>query len=577
MKKLNGVAASRGICIGPAFQFLRTELNTEKKDISDPEAEIARLDAAIQTAKDQIQSIYEKALTESSEADAEIFQAHKMILDDPELITTIKKRIQDEKINCEFSVYETAKQFAATMAAMEDEYFAARAADIMDVANRLLRVLMNVAESPTTGLKEPSIILADDLTPSDTVLLDKSMVLGFCIAHGSCTSHTAILARGLGLPAVAGAGAEVMDVSTDDLLVVDGTNGEVIIAPDTATESQYRKRMETSKNIQAEALKFAKDKAATTDGVELEIAANIGNVEDAKFAIENGAEGVGLLRTEFLYLERNALPTEEEQYKAYKAILEVFGNHPVVLRTLDVGGDKEIPYLNLEKEMNPFLGERALRLCLNRPDIFKPQLKAALRAGVGHNLKIMFPMVATISCVRRAMAVVSECKAEMKKEGVPFADDAEIGIMVEIPSAAVIADQLAKEVDFFSIGTNDLSQYTMAADRTNPRVAEFSNAFQPAVLRLIKMVIEAAHAEHKWVGMCGELAGEPLAAPILVGLGLDEFSMSPPFIPLVKQIIRNLKAEEMVDLANGALQLESPEDIQDFVKKEVPFITEVIS
>ena len=577
MKKLNGVAASRGICIGPAFQFLRTELNTEKKDISDPEAEIARLDAAIQTAKDQIQSIYEKALTESSEADAEIFQAHKMILDDPELITTIKKRIQDEKINCEFSVYETAKQFAATMAAMEDEYFAARAADIMDVANRLLRVLMNVAESPTTGLKEPSIILADDLTPSDTVLLDKSMVLGFCIAHGSCTSHTAILARGLGLPAVAGAGAEVMDVSTGDLLVVDGTNGEVIIAPDAATESQYRKRMETSKNIQAEALKFAKDKAATTDGVELEIAANIGNVEDAKFAIENGAEGVGLLRTEFLYLERNALPTEEEQYKAYKAILEVFGNHPVVLRTLDVGGDKEIPYLNLEKEMNPFLGERALRLCLNRPDIFKPQLKAALRAGVGHNLKIMFPMVATISCVRRAMAVVSECKAEMKKEGVPFADDAEIGIMVEIPSAAVIADQLAKEVDFFSIGTNDLSQYTMAADRTNPRVAEFSNAFQPAVLRLIKMVIEAAHAEHKWVGMCGELAGEPLAAPILVGLGLDEFSMSPPFIPLVKQIIRNLKAEEMVDLANGALQLESPEDIQDFVKKEVPFITEVIS
>ena len=577
MKKLNGVAASRGICIGPAFQFLRTELNTEKKDISDPEAEIARLDAAIQTAKDQIQSIYEKALTESSEADAEIFQAHKMILDDPELITTIKKRIQDEKINCEFSVYETAKQFAATMAAMEDEYFAARAADIMDVANRLLRVLMNVAESPTTGLKEPSIILADDLTPSDTVLLDKSMVLGFCIAHGSCTSHTAILARGLGLPAVAGAGAEVMDVSTGDLLVVDGTNGEVIIAPDAATESQYRKRMETSKNIQAEALKFAKDKAATTDGVELEIAANIGNVEDAKFAIENGAEGVGLLRTEFLYLERNALPTEEEQYKAYKAILEVFGNHPVVLRTLDVGGDKEIPYLNLEKEMNPFLGERALRLCLNRPDIFKPQLKAALRAGVGHNLKIMFPMVATISCVRRAMAVVSECKAEMKKEGVPFADDAEIGIMVEIPSAAVIADQLAKEVDFFSIGTNDLSQYTMAADRTNPRVAEFSNAFQPAVLRLIKMVIEAAHAEHKWVGMCGELAGEPLAAPILVGLGLDEFSMSPPFIPLVKQIIRNLKAEEMVDLANGTLQLESPEDIQDFVKKEVPFITEVIS
>lgn len=577
MKKLNGVAASRGICIGPAFQFQRIELDTEKKEINDPEAELERLKAALNTAKDQIDTIYKKALTEASEADAEIFQAHKMILDDPEFVSTIRTRIQNEKINCECAVSETAKQFAATMAAMEDEYFAARATDIMDVANRVLRVLMNVADSPTAGLKEPSIILADDLTPSDTVLLDKSKVLGFCIAQGSSTSHTAILARGLGLPAVAGAGTDVMNVLSNVSVIVDGTNGVVVIEPDEVTEKQYRQRMETSKNIQTEALKYAHAKASTKDGMELEVVANIGNVEDAKFAVENGAEGVGLLRTEFLYLERNALPTEEEQYQAYKAIMDVFGMHPVVLRTLDVGGDKEIPYLHLEKEMNPFLGERALRLCLNRPDIFKPQLRAALRAGVGHNLKIMFPMVATLSCVRAAMRVVNECKAELKKEGIPFADDAEIGIMVEIPSAAVIADQLAKEVDFFSIGTNDLSQYTMAADRTNPKVAELSNAFQPAVLRLIKMVIDAAHTEHKWVGMCGELAGEPLAAPILIGLGLDEFSMSPPFIPLVKQIIRNLTAEEMVDLAKGALQLETPKDVQNFVKKEVPFITEVIS
>ncbi len=577
MKKLNGVAASRGICIGPAFQFLRIELNTEKKEINDPQVEIERLKAALITAKDQIDIIYKKALTEASEADAEIFQAHKMILDDPELISTIENRIQCEKINCECAVSETANQFAATMAAMEDEYFAARATDIMDVANRVIRVLMNVADSPTAGLKEPSIILADDLTPSDTVLLDKSKVLGFCIAQGSSTSHTAILARGLGLPAVAGVGADVMNVLSNTSVVVDGTNGVVIIEPDETTEKQYRQRMETSKNIQTEALKYAQEKANTRDGMEVEVAANIGNVEDAKFAVENGAEGVGLLRTEFLYLERNALPTEEEQYQAYKAIMGVFGMHPVVLRTLDVGGDKEIPYLHLEKEMNPFLGERALRLCLNRPDIFKPQLRAALRAGVGHNLKIMFPMVATLTCVRAAMLVVNECKAELSKENIPFADDAEIGIMVEIPSAAVIADQLAKEVDFFSIGTNDLSQYAMAADRTNPKVAELSNAFQPAVLRLIKMVIDAAHAEHKWVGMCGELAGEPLATPILIGLGLDEFSMSPPFVPLVKQIIRNLNAEEMISLAKGALQLETPKDVQNFVKKEVPFITEVIS
>jgi phosphotransferase system enzyme I (PtsI) len=324
-------------------------------------------------------------------------------------------------------------------------------------------------------------------------------------------------------------------------------------------------------------LKYAKDVAKTSDGVQLEIVANIGNVEDAKFAVENGAEGVGLLRTEFLYLERNALPTEEEQYQAYSAILDVFGKHPVILRTLDVGGDKEIPYLNLPKEMNPFLGERAIRLCLNRPDIFKPQLRAALRAGVGHNLKIMFPMVATLSGVRAAKAVVEECKDELTREGIAYTDDAEIGIMVEIPSAAIIADQLAKEVDFFSIGTNDLSQYTLAADRTNPKVAQLSDAFQPAVLRLIKMVIDAAHQEKKWVGMCGELAGEPLAAPILVGLGLDEFSMSPPFIPLVKQIIRNLDSKEMSALAQGALMLESPQDIHAFVKKEIPFIKEILS
>ncbi|HAF62661.1 MAG TPA: phosphoenolpyruvate--protein phosphotransferase [Anaerolineaceae bacterium] len=577
MKKLNGVAASRGICIGPAFQFLRIELNTEKKDIIDTDAELIRLNDALNSAKNQIEAIYQKALVEAGEADAEIFQAHKMILDDPEFITAIRTRIENEKINSEFAVSETAKSFAATMAAIEDEYFAARATDIMDVANRVLRALMKIAESPTEGLHEPSIIVADDLTPSDTVLLDKSLVLGFCIAQGSATSHTAILARGLGLPAIAGVGDEIIKVLSGTKLIVDGTKGEVVIDPDTQTEQIYRQRLETSRNVQTEALKFAHDVAQTKDGVEFEIVANIGNVEDAKFAVENGAEGVGLLRTEFLYLERNSLPTEEEQYQAYKAILDVFGDRPVVLRTLDVGGDKEIPYLNLPKEMNPFLGERAIRLCLNRPDIFKPQLRAALRAGVGHNLKIMFPMVATLSDVRVAKAVVEECKAELTAESIAFARNAEIGIMVEIPSAAVVADQLAKEVDFFSIGTNDLSQYTMAADRTNPKVAELSDAFQPAVLRLIKMVIDAAHQEKKWVGMCGELAGEPLAAPILIGLGLDEFSMSPPFIPLVKQIIRNLDSQDMIALAQGALALESPKEIQQFVKKEIPFIGEIIS
>ena len=311
-------------------------------------------------------------------------------------------------------------------------------------------------------------------------------------------------------------------------------------------------------------MKHAHEPAVTKDGVRVEVVANIGNVEGARLSLENGAEGVGLLRTEFLYLERTSVPTEEEQYQAYKAILDVFGKLPVILRTLDVGGDKEISYLGLAAESNSFLGQRALRLCLVRPDIFKPQMRAALRAGVGNNLKIMFPMVAIAQEVRDARKVLNECIQELKAEGKPFAENIEIGIMVEIPSAALVADQLAKEVDFFSIGTNDLSQYTMAADRTNTKVADLSNAFFPAVLRLIRDVIKAAHAEGKWVGMCGELAGEPLAAPILLGLGLDEFSMSPPMVPLIKQILRGLDAGEMKRLAEKVLELESPQQIEDF-------------
>jgi phosphoenolpyruvate-protein phosphotransferase len=420
------------------------------------------------------------------------------------------------------------------------------------------------------------VITADDLTPSDTVMLDKSLVLGFCTARGSATSHTAILARGLGLPAVSGAGAEILKVSKGTRVILDGTHAEVLVDPDDATVKKYQLRIETTHTINDAAKKHAHEQAITKDGVRLEVVSNIGNVEGARASLENGAEGVGLLRTEFLYLERTSIPTEEEQYKAYKAILDVFGKMPVVLRTLDVGGDKEISYMGLAAESNSFLGQRALRLCLVRPDIFKPQIRAALRAGKGNNLKIMFPMVATAQEIRDARKVLDECIRELKAEGKPFAENIEIGIMVEIPSAALVADQLAKEVDFFSIGTNDLSQYTMAADRTNPKVADLSNAFYPAVLRLIREVIKAAHAEGKWVGMCGELAGEPLAAPILLGLGLDEFSVNPPMVPLIKQILRGLDANEMKAVAEQALQLESPKQIENFVKEKVPFIAQLV-
>jgi len=575
MKKLRGVAASRGICVGPIFKFIRAELKIELHTVENPQQEVDRFHAALAEAKQQIGKIHAKALQESSKTDAAIFEAHQMILDDPEFTGAVESKINGEKTNAESAVNAAAQKFAATMAAMNDEYFKARAVDILDVGNRVLRILLGVAESPTANLKVPSVIVADDLTPSDTILLDKSLVLGFCTARGSATSHTAILARGLGLPAVAGVGNEILNENDGERIIVDGTHGIAIIDPDDATADEYDRRDKLAQSIRAEALKHAAEPAVTLDGVRVEVAANIGDVKGSQAAVQNGAEGSGLLRTEFLYLERSNLPTEEEQYAAYRAILDTFEQRPVVLRTLDVGGDKEIPYMGLAAESNSFLGQRALRLCLTRPDIFKPQLRAALRAGKDRNLKIMYPMVAAPSEVRAARKVYEECVAELKAEGKPCAENIEVGIMVEIPSAAVVADQLAREVDFFSIGTNDLSQYTMAADRTNPKVAHLSNAFQPAVLRLIREVIKAAHKEGKWAGMCGELAGEPLAAPILIGLGLDEFSMSPPMVPLIKQIIRNLNAEEMKSVAAYALDLDTPEAVQEYVKKKVPFIEEI--
>ena len=409
MNRLTGISASRGICIGPAYPFIRQELKVESYCVENTKAEIARLDAAITKAKDQISLIYQKALGEASKADAEIFQAHRMILEDPELLKEVKTKIEKDSTCAEFAMMTTAQSFSDMMSAMQDEYFKARATDIMDVGNRVLRILLGVAETPTADLKEPSVITADDLTPSDTVMLDKTLVLGFCTSRGSATSHTAILARGLGIPAVSGAGAEIMKISKGTRIILDGTHAEALIDPDDDTVARYREKIETARNIMDAAMKHTHEPAITKDGVRLEVVSNIGNVEGAHQSIENGAEGVGLLRTEFLYLERTSVPTEEEQYQAYKAILDVFGKLPVVLRTLDVGGDKEIPYLGLAAESNSFLGQRALRLCLVRPDIFKPQLRAALRAGVGNNLKMMFPMVATAQEVRDARKVLEEC------------------------------------------------------------------------------------------------------------------------------------------------------------------------
>jgi len=570
MNTLRGIAASQGIAIGPAFRFRQVDLRFERYTVEDPAAEWARLQAALETARQQLADVYARAEAESGARQAAIFQAQALMLEDPELLEMARTTIEGQHTNAEAALSDAAETYARMLEALDDEYLRARAADVRDVVTRVLRLLLGVAASPTAGLTTPSIILARDLTPSDTVLLDKSLVLGFCTAEGGATSHTAILARSLGLPAIVGAGPGILEIPDGATLVLDGSDGTLLVEPDEEVVARYRARQTVAATVVAQARLRAHEPAVTQDGHRVEVVANIGNVEGAQAALEAGAEGVGLLRTEFLYLERTHLPDEEEQYHAYRAIVDVFGDLPVILRTLDIGGDKELPYLDLPQEMNPFLGLRAIRLCLARPELFKPQLRAALRAGVERNLKVMFPMVATVAEVRAARAVLEECRAELRAEGQPTAGEMEIGIMVEVPAAALMADHLAAEVDFFSIGTNDLSQYTLAADRTNAQVASLASGFHPAVLRLVRDVIAAAHARGRWVGLCGELAGEPLAIPILLGLGLDEFSMNPPAIPLAKQIIRALTLDTAREVAQAALELDSSEAVQALVRERVP-------
>ncbi|RLC78706.1 MAG: phosphoenolpyruvate--protein phosphotransferase [Chloroflexi bacterium] len=569
MKTLQGIAASRGIAIGSAFRFQKADLCFERSTIRDPAVEWARFQAALDTASKQLAAVCARAEAVSGAENAAIFHAHALMLDDPELLDAVRTAIEEQCINAESALSDASEMYIQLLESLDNEYLSTRAADVRDVTERVLRILLGVVESPIADLTTPSIILARDLPPSDTVLLDKSLVLGFCTAEGGPTAHTAILARGLGLPAIVGIGPDLLEVADHTTLILDGGSGTLVVEPDEKTVAMHRTRQAVATTVLAQARERAHEPAITRDGHRVEIVANIGNVEGAWAALEAGAEGVGLLRTEFLYLERDRLPDEEEQYQAYRAIVYELGNLPVILRTLDIGGDKELPYLDLPQEMNPFLGVRAIRLCLARPELFKPQLRAALRAGAGRNLKLMFPMVATVAEVRAARAILAECQAELLAEGQPIAEEMEVGIMVEIPAAALMADHLAAEIDFFSIGDNDLSQYTLAADRANANVASLASGFQPAVLRLVRDVITAAHVQGKWVGLCGELAGEPLAVPILLGLGLDEFSMNPPAIPLIKQIIRALTLDEAREVAQAALELDNPDAVRALVRERV--------
>ena len=561
MRLLDGIAASSGIAIAKAYCLVEPDLTFTEKKIEDVQKEIERFQSALSVAKGELEAIREIADKELGADEAAIFNAHVLVLNDPELITPIEDKIKTEQVNAEHALKETTDMFITMFEQMDNEYMQERAADIRDVTKRVLSHLLGVKIVNPSTISEEVIIIAEDLTPSDTAQLNRQFVKGFTTDIGGRTSHSAIMARSLEIPAVVGTKESTKLIKDGDIVIVDGLNGKIHINPTAEVISQYEDEQQKFEAQKAEWAKLVNDKTISADGHQIELAANIGTPEDLEGVINNGGEGIGLYRTEFIYMGRDQLPTEEEQFVAYKKVLEGMEGKPVVVRTLDVGGDKELPYLDLPKEMNPFLGFRAIRLCLVEQDIFRTQLRALLRASTFGNLKIMFPMIATLEEFRQAKAILEEEKQMLLTAGTKIAEDIEVGIMVEIPSTAILADQFAKEVDFFSIGTNDLIQYTMAADRMNERVAYLYQPCNPAILRLVKMVIDAAHKEGKWAGMCGEMAGDEIAVPLLLGLGLDEFSMSATSILKARAQIRQLNKSDMVELAEEALQMGTAEEV----------------
>lgn len=567
MSFFQGIAASNGIAIAKAYMLVEPDFSFEKKQVEDDEKEIKRFQAAVEKAKSELEQIRDHAIKELGEDKGAIFEAHLLVLSDPELISPIEDKIKMDKVNAELALKETADMFVDLFEQMDNDYMKERAADIRDVTKRVLSHLLGIQIANPSMIKEEVIVVAEDLAPSDTAQLNREFVKGFTTDIGGRTSHSAIMARSMEIPAVVGTKLATKEIQNGVLVIVDGIDGLVHVDPTPELVEEYRRKQADFEAQKAEWAKLVNEPSVTVDGHRVELAANIGTPNDLKGVIENGGEGIGLYRTEFLYMGRDQLPTEEEQFTAYQAVLEGMNGKPVVVRTLDIGGDKELPYLNLPKELNPFLGYRAIRLCLEEQEIFRTQLRALLRASVFGNLKIMFPMIATLDEFRQAKAILEEERKKLEESGVKVSDQIEIGIMVEIPSTAVMAEQFATEVDFFSIGTNDLIQYTMAADRMNERVSYLYQPYSPAILSLIKMVIDAAHREGKWAGMCGEMAGDETAIPILIGLGLDEFSMSATSILKARSLIRKLTKSEMAAFANQALQMKTTEEVVESLKK----------
>ena len=567
MLKLKGIAASQGISFAKAYVFVEPDLTVKEVKIEDVAAEIKRFEDAIEASKKELTIIKENALASLGADKAAVFEAHLLILDDPEFMGTVKTDIESKVINAEYAFKETSDMFISMFEAMDNEYMKERAADIRDVSKRILAHLLGVDLPNPSLIDEEVIVIAEDLTPSDTAQLNKKYVKGFVTNIGGRTSHSAIMARSLEIPAVVGTSSITEDVKNGDILILDGLDGVVLVNPDEATTAEYKEKHAKFEAQKAEWAKLVTEKSVTKDGHEVILAANIGTPADLEGVKNNGGEAVGLYRTEFLYMGRDQLPTEDEQFEAYKAVLEGMGDKPVVVRTLDIGGDKELPYLDLPKEMNPFLGFRAIRLCLVEKDLFRTQLRALLRASVYGKLCVMFPMIATVQEFRAAKALFLEEKEKLVAEGVAVSNDIELGIMVEIPSTAVIADIFAKEVDFFSIGTNDLIQYTMAADRMSEKVSYLYQPYNPAILRLVKNVIEASHKEGKWTGMCGEMAGDSLAIPLLLGMGLDEFSMSATSILQARSQIKNLTLAKMKELVEKAVMCATTEEVLALIEE----------
>ena len=564
---LKGIAASNGVAIGKVYKMEspKIEISTEVTGTEEERLQVFR-NALAKTVSD-IEAVKERASVNLSAEELAIFDAHLMMANDPEFASQIEEMIKSG-LNADKAAKDVADMMIGMFESMEDAYFKERAADIKDVSYRLLCNILGLTIPDLTAIDEEVVIVANDLTPSDTAQLNKKYTLGFITEIGGRTSHSAIMARSLEIPAVVGCTGIMESVKSGDCVIMDAIEGKVILSPSEEEVKEYTAKKEAFL-AEREALKVLKDaKSVTTDGHEVELAGNIGGPKDVEGVLNNGGEGVGLFRTEFLYMNsENDFPSEEEQFEAYKAVLEGMGGKKVVVRTLDIGGDKKLNYFTFPEEMNPFLGYRAIRFCLDRRDVFRTQLRALARASVYGKLCIMFPMIATVDEFKTAKALYEEEKAKLLAEGIAVSDDVQIGMMVEIPATAVLADQFAKYADFFSIGTNDLIQYSMAADRMSEKVSYLYQPLNPSLLRLIKSTIDGAHKHGKWTGMCGEMAGDAMAAPVLLGLGLDEFSMSATSILNTRKIVRSLSYADMKELAEKALQLDCEADVAELVRE----------